>query len=62
MYERGNPVIEFLQVASIFILALIGVAAVVIIAMGLWLAYSYDITFTVKTAKDKKKPDQNKVQ
>lgn len=52
--------IQFFELASIYILALIGLASIVVIAVALWLAFRYDITFTIRTGKDKKQQNQTK--
>lgn len=46
--------IQLWEVISIYILALIGLATIVVIAAAIWLSFNYEISFSVKTGKSKK--------
>lgn len=43
---------ELWSMATIFLLAFLGLVMVIIVIFFLWLAYRYDITFSIRT-KDK---------
>jgi hypothetical protein len=45
---------EMLSVAVIYLLALIGLAFIVIVILGIYIAYHYDISFRISKTEDKK--------
>lgn len=46
---------DVLSIVSVYILALIGLASVVILSVAIFLAYKYDISFSIRSGNDKKK-------
>lgn len=43
---------DFISIMSVYLLALIGLASVVVIGITLWFAYKYDITFTIRSGNN----------